>query len=286
MTNERFEYVPSLPLRACPDWAGLFVSRSLGRHPDRRLPSFEIIFVRAGVLEIQEEKEKFTVRAGETLLLWAGRRHRGSADSPPGLEFFWVHFELDAAFSQAISERINAEQVLQVPQHTAVANPAFLETLFRHYLNEQNSRRLDPTAAALLISLMLCEIARPPQAPDKAGAAATLTSRADVYIHTHCHEALTASQIADALLCNPSYLSRVYHKHYGRTVTQAVHHYRMEYAQHLLRETDQSVGEIARACGIDDVSYFLKLFKRRTGLTALAYRRLQTLKTVNTHESA
>ncbi len=285
MTNECFEYTPLLPLRACPDWAGLFVSRSPGRHPSRRLPSFEIIFVRAGVLEIQEEEKKFTVRAGETLLLWAGRRHEGNADSPPGLEFFWVHFELDAASNQTAPKQASAKQALQVPQHTAVANPAFLETLFRHYLNEQDAQRLDPAAAALLISLMLCEIARPPQAPDKAGAAATLAGRADIYIHTHCHEPLTLSQVADALLCNPSYLSRVYHRHYGRTVTQAIHHYRMEYAQHLLRETDQNVGEIARACGIDDASYFLKLFKRRTGLTALAYRRLQTLKTVNTHEA-
>ena len=274
-----------MPLRACPDWAGLFIARGIGRHPSRRLPSYEIIFVRSGVLEIQEEEKKFSVHPGESLLLWAGRRHLGSADSLPGLEFFWVHFDLTPAQESAahFSSDADLEQGVRVPQHTVVANPEFLETLFRHYLNEQEAQRLDPVSAALLISLMLCEIARPPQAQDRASAALTLAGRADIYIHTHCHGALTTSQVAKELPCNPSYLSRVYHQYYGRTVTQAINYYRMDHAQHLLTDTNQSVSEVARACGIGDISYFLKLFKRHTGMTALAYRRLQVLKNVNTH---
>ncbi len=295
MTLEYFEYSPAASLRCNPDWGGLYLSRGLGRHPNRRLPSYEIIFVRAGTLEIQEEEKNFVVRAGETLLLRANRRHWGTADNLPGQEYFWVHFEytpaeytpaeytptgpLPAAYSPAGADAVD---IVRVPQHTKVENPQFLELLFRHFLNEHEAKSLNPVAASLLVSLMLCEIARPPQSEGRSSAAAALAARADVYIHRHCHEPLTTATVADALLCNPSYLSRVYRRRYDRTVTEAINHYRMDYAQDLIVGTSQSVGEVARTCGIPDTSYFLKLFKQRTGMTALAYRRLHTLKNIRT----
>ena len=120
----------------------------------------------------------------------------------------------------------------------------------------------------------------PPQPESRSSAAEALAARADVYIRRHCHESPTTATVADALLCNPSYLSRVYRRCYHRTVTEAINHYRMDHAQDLLVGTSQSVSEIARTCGIPDTSYFLKLFKQRTGMTALAYRRLHTLKNI------
>jgi hypothetical protein len=59
---------------------GLFISRGVGRHPARKLTSWEIIFVEKGTLTIQEENTVFEVRAGETLLLWPDRRHVGVAE--------------------------------------------------------------------------------------------------------------------------------------------------------------------------------------------------------------
>eukprot|EP01084_Bolivina_argentea_P205589 351176_1 len=62
---------------------GLFISRGVGRHPARRLESWEIIFVEKGRLTIQEEERIFLVDAGESLLLWPNRQHVGVEDFPP-----------------------------------------------------------------------------------------------------------------------------------------------------------------------------------------------------------
>lgn len=286
ITVEKYDYFYSpllLPLRALPNWAGLYVARGGGKHPNRCLPSHEIIFVRAGVLEIQEEETNFAVRAGEALILGANRRHFGTAEVFAGLEFFWVHFDTKAAEAGlTASGQAGAEFSLSVPKYSAVADPQFVEVLFRHYLQGQEEMRLDPAAASLLITLLLSEIARPPKSAPPPHASTVLAGRAEIYLQTHFHEPLTTSQVAKALLCNPSYLSRVYHQHYGRTVTEALMVRRLEHAESLLLNTNQSVGEIARACGIEDASYFLKLFKRRTGITALTFRRQQTLKIINT----
>lgn len=72
--------------------------------------------------------------------------------------------------------------------------------------------------------------------------------------------------------CNARYLSRVYREVYSETVTEAIHRRRLDYGRRLLVESKMNVNEIAAACGIDDASYFLKLFKRQTGMTALSYR--------------
>ena len=47
---------------------------------------------------------------------------------------------------------------------------------------------------------------------------------------------------------------------------------RMQHARHLLRTTDLQIGTVALHCGIPDIHYFAKLFKKETGMTPGQYR--------------
>ena len=58
----------SMPIRATN--GGLFVSRGVGMHPRRVIDSFELIYVKRGVLAIEECGRRFDVGAEETLILW------------------------------------------------------------------------------------------------------------------------------------------------------------------------------------------------------------------------
>ena len=66
-------------------------------------------------------------------------------------------------------------------------------------------------------------------------------------------------------------------RHWKRVVGVPPHRYlvqlRIQQACRLLTETDQPVGEIARASGFVDPLYFSRLFRRKAGMTASAYRR-------------
>ena len=46
----------------------------------------------------------------------------------------------------------------------------------------------------------------------------------------------------------------------------------MEHAAHLLGSTSLQIQTVALHCGIMDVQYFSKLFKRQTGMTPSDYR--------------
>lgn len=84
---------------------------------------------------------------------------------------------------------------------------------------------------------------------------------------------LTLSALAKQLNVNPSYLSALFKKECGCTLTEYVNNKRIEYSLTLLRKTDKLVYQIAYDCGFQDTNYFIKLFKKITGQTPSQYRK-------------
>ena len=83
---------------------------------------------------------------------------------------------------------------------------------------------------------------------------------------------LSLKAIAGQVNVNASYLSNLFHKEYGCTLTEFVNRQRIEHGIALLQYTPGSVQEIATDCGIQDTNYFIKLFKKYTGMTPNRYR--------------
>ena len=83
---------------------------------------------------------------------------------------------------------------------------------------------------------------------------------------------LTLSNIATAQGLSEGYLATVFKRETGKTVTEYVREKRMKHAAHLLTTTRLQVQTIALHCGIMDVQYFSKLFKKHTGKTPKEYR--------------
>lgn len=77
---------------------------------------------------------------------------------------------------------------------------------------------------------------------------------------------------AEFLNVNPSYLSALFKKETGTTLTEFVNKKRVEKAKHLLRSTNMQIQTIAQNCGIYDVNYFTKVFKKYTDKTPKEYR--------------
>ena len=77
---------------------------------------------------------------------------------------------------------------------------------------------------------------------------------------------------AELLNVNPSYLSTLFKKETGYTLTEYVNKKRIENAILLLNTTAMQIQEIAQYCGIPDVNYFTKIFKKQIGKTPKEYR--------------
>ena len=71
---------------------------------------------------------------------------------------------------------------------------------------------------------------------------------------------------------NASYLSSLFKKETGMTLTEYVNKKRIDQAIFLLNSTSMQIQTIAQYCGIPDVNYFTKTFKKYIGKTPREYR--------------
>jgi len=83
---------------------------------------------------------------------------------------------------------------------------------------------------------------------------------------------LNLRTLAHMLNVSSSYLSTLFKKETGQTLTEYINRRRVKHAMHLLKTTRLQVQTIAQHCGILDVHYFSKIFKKVTGMTPKAYR--------------
>ena len=256
---------------------GLFVSRGVGTHPRRVIDSFELIYVKRGVLSIEEVGVPFEVGEEETLILWPQREHGGIAPYPPDLQFFWVHFDVLS------SEDQDSVNLCQIPQHAYVSRPEYMTGLFRRLLNEQELLGERQVPMSLMVMQMAWEVMSSRAVGGTLdGQSAILAGRADAIIRTNFHLDISASTIASQLGCNPDYLGRVFRNHFHCTLTDAIHTRRIRHATNLLMEGRLTIDQISDQCGFTDSGYFRRIFKRETGISPKAYRSLHQRLHINT----
>ena len=96
--------------------------------------------------------------------------------------------------------------------------------------------------------------------------------QAKAFMRRHYGEPLGLEQIAASVYLNPNYFCQLFKRETGRTVITYLTELRMERALELLKDRSLKAGDIARALGYRNPSYFNLIFKNRYGLTPGAYR--------------
>ncbi len=83
---------------------------------------------------------------------------------------------------------------------------------------------------------------------------------------------LSLSALSDMCNVTPAYLSGVFKKETGQPLTDYVNKKRIETAKHLLKNTNLQIQTVAQHCGILDLHYFSRMFKKYAGQTPSEYR--------------
>lgn len=84
---------------------------------------------------------------------------------------------------------------------------------------------------------------------------------------------LSLKALAESQKLSPGYLSTLFKEDTGMTITEFVNSRRIRQAIRLLNSTDLQIQTIARHCGIPDVNYFSKVFKKQVGKSPSEYRK-------------
>ncbi len=93
------------------------------------------------------------------------------------------------------------------------------------------------------------------------------------YIDNNLSRTIREEDIADYCHYSVSYFSKIFHHSIGMTFRDYLIQKRIGLAKQLLREDKKTkVAFIAFQCGYKDVSYFTRIFKKKTGVTPASYR--------------
>lgn len=86
---------------------------------------------------------------------------------------------------------------------------------------------------------------------------------------------LSLKRFANDLFLNTSYLSTLFKKEVGITLTDYVNKNRIACAKRLLKSTTIPIQDVALKSGIPDIHYFTRLFRRETGMSPRQWRNQQ-----------
>ncbi|MBD8925878.1 MAG: AraC family transcriptional regulator [[Eubacterium] rectale] len=93
------------------------------------------------------------------------------------------------------------------------------------------------------------------------------------YIRQNYTREISLQEFGMQFHLSEKYISRYFKEHFHITLSQYINHLRLEHARQLLQESTVPVTEVALQSGYQNVSYFIRCFKKMYGVSPLKYRK-------------
>ena len=104
------------------------------------------------------------------------------------------------------------------------------------------------------------------------------------YIYDNLHSKISVDAIAEYTSLSTSYLSRLFHKEVGVTITSYIATKRIEAAENMLKYSDYSPLDIGNYLAFTTHSHFISTFKKYIGMTPGEYRKQYFRSNLSTYE--
>ena len=247
--------------------------KSLKSHTSRRnsLDSFLFVIVISGKGIFTYEGLTYYVEAGDHIFIDCRNPYSHKSSETEPWELMWVHF-----------------------------NGAFLERYFLYFYKKTNSIVLEKTIPTEFITILeqLIELAPQKTADSEIFVSNLLYNlitkiltvkmvlpiingstsieklqKIKNYLDENFQKKISLDLIAEKFFISKYHVSRNFKNTYGITIVNYTIAKRITHAKELLRFTDMQIDEISRTCGIEDSSYFNKVFRKTEGMTASEYRK-------------
>ena len=256
------------------------------QHLSRSFKVYDMLFVMKGILYMSEDDVPYEITAGSMLVLEPNRLHVGHRPCEEETEIYWLHLAHTAPVRTMDSDQIPwsipftkgsnldvipHQQVMYIPKFTSLHIPSVLPFLQRMMELHQS---LSP-ATSLPLQLQLTGLLTELQTAVRlqyAPRSRILCDQTIAYLQQHLTRPFDAKHMEDTLHFHFDYLARCLKKYTGLSPLQYLHELQINKAKSLLENTGLSVSEIGMQVGIENTNYFIRLFRKRMGVTPGQYR--------------
>lgn len=234
-------------------------------------PSYLLKYTLSGEGVLEYEGSTWRVPKGHFFWIDCEKpQHYRTSERTGEWRVLWVHFfgpTCKYYYEQFLSAN-NGCNVGALPDDSPVPTSIYdLMDLYREKVGHASDLR----ASAILSSIMVDCVAAATQREGEA--ASRYVREVRDYILSHYTGKITLDELARHLSLNKYYLQKFYRLHTGQTPNEYLFSLRLNHAKEMLRATDKPVGIVAEEVGIENISHFIKQFKRSEGVTPSAYRK-------------
>lgn len=246
----------------------------------------EIIFLEKGVFEITVNMNTYTLKAPALVYVGAGSIHslileKGQKESAVVFDLNMLSFEyFDGIQYEIIAPLL--EKRVQFPLFVTPKDAVWVDIceLYHKIFKEATIAKLGSYMKIkgylyeMLAGLYESGELRKQESTETFGEhKVEIIKKVLRYVKEEYAERIAVDDIAALVGMNAQYLCRYFKKMTGKTLTEYINEVRIEKAVELLAETDEKVITVATACGYDNISYFIKRFKKQKGVTPQEYRK-------------
>ncbi len=221
-----------------------------------------------GKMRVWLEEGEQIMEPGQAVLYYPHTGYRYAMDGREEIQYYWLHFTGSGADKLVKDCRLPNRRLLSLGSSAPIVSQ--FEGLFHDFILRDHCFAL--SAASRLLSVCV-EISRRLEAAEGNRAAGVgRVYRAISHIHQNYEKKLTIPFLAELEHVSPSRFRLLFREATGLSPMDYITVLRLNHARQLMLQTDNSLGEIARAVGYPDQLYFSRVFKKRTGLTPSDYR--------------
>ena len=242
---------------------------------------FEIIYVRSGFLTVSISGESYIGKTGEAFVVSPGNLHlMGSQSGTVDYYTFlfplkYISFRTDDMLDEKLLEPLNSGHLMICPRVNDTAKE-LCEQLIKIYeaKNDESESKITTQVRTKIILLQfILEMWKKGFVIENDTSGRNTVEKEMVsYIQQNFTGKISLKEFGEQFHLSEKYISRYFKEHFHITLSQYITYLRLENAKQLLQDTDLSVTETAMQSGYQNVSYFIRSFKKTYGISPLKYR--------------
>ncbi|MCM3629754.1 AraC family transcriptional regulator [Paenibacillus glycanilyticus] len=248
-------------------------------HPNRtNLGVFDLLFVQQGSLYIAEEGKRWTLNAGDVLILRPDRWHYSYKPCQEETVFDWVHFQTVGAWEETEASQGSLRgdyytYAIRLPKKMHLSFPDEAKLLFSQLHEAAQSSSHGAFWERQQRFLHLLQMLDEGWRSDAAKAGVSVAERAAAYLKMNYRSIITNTMLSEALQLHTNYITRCMTEVFGCTPQQYLLYYRLDQAKLLLIKTDWPIARVAEETGFRQTPHFSRLFAAQTGMPPLKFRK-------------
>jgi len=242
---------------------------------------FEIIYVRSGFLTVSISGKSYIGKTGDAFVVSPGNLHlMGSQTGTVDYYTFlfplkYISFRTDDMLDEKLLEPLNSGHLMICPRVKDTAKE-LCEQLIKIYeaKNDESESKITTQVRTKIILLQfILEMWKKGFVIENDTSGRNIVEKEMVsYIQQNFTGKISLKEFGEQFHLSEKYISRYFKEHFHITLSQYITYLRLENAKQLLQDTDLSVTETAMQSGYQNVSYFIRSFKKAYGISPLKYR--------------